>query len=118
MSANIVSKYTAYVGVDKERPDKITGEIKKTDIPIAPKKVRILVIQRPRFIGIRKHVSVELMMACFQRGGNLVVPSGYGGAVHYGGANFDAMDAWKYIGGKTAMLPPGSYPYPNKIHKN
>ena len=48
------------------------------------------------------------MMICFQRGGNLVVPSGSGGAVHYGGASFDAMDAWKYIGGKTAMLPPGS----------
>ena len=51
---------------------------------------------------------VELMMVCFQRGGNLVVPSSSGGAVHYGGASFDAMDAWKYIGGKTAMLPPGS----------
>ena len=36
--------------------------------------------------------------------------------MHYGGASFDAMDAWKYIGGKTAMLPPGSYPCPNKIH--
>ena len=43
-SANIVSKYTSYVGVDKERPDKITGEMKKRDVPIAPKKVRILVL--------------------------------------------------------------------------
>ena len=39
-SANIVSKYTSYVGVDKERPDKITGEMQKRDVPIAPKKVR------------------------------------------------------------------------------
>ena len=38
-----------------------------------------------------------------------MVPSGSGGAVHYGGACFDAMDAWKYVGGKTAVLPPGKY---------
>ncbi len=35
------------------------------------------------------------------------MPIGGYGAVHYGGACFDAMDAWKYIGGKTALLPPG-----------
>ena len=40
-SANIVSKYTSYVGVDKERPDKITGDMKKRAVPIAPKKVRL-----------------------------------------------------------------------------
>ena len=55
-SANIVSKYTSYVGVDKERPDKITGEMKKRDVPIAPKKVRILVLQCLRIIPIRKHM--------------------------------------------------------------
>ena len=43
-SANIVSKYTSYVGVDRERPDKITGEMKKRDVPIAIKKVRIPVM--------------------------------------------------------------------------
>ena len=32
------------------------------------------------------------------------MPSSSGGAVHYGGASFDAMDAWKYIGGKTANI--------------
>ena len=40
-SGNIVSKYTSYVGVDKERPEKITGDMKKRDVPIAPKKVRL-----------------------------------------------------------------------------
>ena len=55
-SANIVSKYTSYVGVDKERPDKITGEMKKRDVPIAPKKVRILVLHYLGIIRIKKHM--------------------------------------------------------------
>ena len=55
VSADIVSKYTSYVGVDQERPDKITGEMKKRNVPIA-QKVRISVMQCPGFIGIRKHV--------------------------------------------------------------
>ena len=42
-SANIVSKYTSYVGVDKERPDKISGKMKKRNVPIAPKKVRAVI---------------------------------------------------------------------------
>ncbi len=40
-AANIVSKYTSYVGVDKERPDRITGDMERRNVPIAPKKSKV-----------------------------------------------------------------------------
>ena len=51
-SVNIVSKYTSYVGVDKERPDKITGDMQKRDVPIAPKKVRWYTCSLSKLFGI------------------------------------------------------------------
>ena len=34
-SANIISKYTAFVGVDHGRVEKITGEMESVQVPIA-----------------------------------------------------------------------------------
>ena len=33
-SANIVSKHTAFVGVDSERPEKVEGEREQRDVPL------------------------------------------------------------------------------------
>ena len=32
-SSNVVSKYTSFVGVDKNRPEKVTGNMKKKVVP-------------------------------------------------------------------------------------